>query len=132
MNDLGQSIQVLAVKDETSERPIPTAWRQPIREIVDAFASGDFGLDREIAGVAPVSTETASHIRRYLRDHGATLVALPVATWRSSVCIWHGEHWEALVDLWTREEGHSDLVLHLRVTETMPGFQIEIYLVHVP
>ena len=129
---MNQSDQVLAVKDETTERPIPTAWRQPLRKIVDAFVVGDFGLDKRIDGVEPVSADTASDIRSYVKDYGATLVALPEETWSSSVCIWYGDYWNALVDLWTLEEGRSDLVLHVRVTEVGPAFKIEIYLVYVP
>ncbi len=132
MNEINQSDQVLAVKDETTERPIPTAWRRPLRQIVDAFVIGDFGLDKGIDGVEPVSTDTASHIRSYVEDYGATLVALPEETWNSSVCIWYGDYWKALVDLWTQEEGRSDLALHVQVTEAGSGFKIEVYLVYVP
>ncbi len=129
---MNQSDQVLAVKDETTERPIPTAWRRALQEIVDAFVVGDFGLDKGIDGVEPVSADTASHIQSYLKDYGATLVGLPEETWNSSVCIWYGDYWNTLVDLWTLEEGRSDLVLHVRVTEAGSRFNIEVYLVYVP
>lgn len=129
---LNQSDQVLAVKDETGEQPIPTAWRKTLREIVDAFVIGDYRLDKGVAGVEPVSADTASHIWSYLKDYGATLIALPEATWNSSVCIWYGDYWNALVDLWTQEEGRSDLVLDVRVTEAGTGFRIEVHLVYVP
>ena len=127
-----QSDEVLAVKDEESERPIPTAWRQQFREIVDAFVVGDFGLGVGIRGVPPVSADRASLIRDYIEGYGATLVALPEETWDSSVCIWYGDHWAALVDLWTEQEGRSDLVLHTRVRELDSGFSIEVDLVYVP
>ena len=129
---MNQSDQVLAVRDEDMERPIPTAWRKPLREIVDAFVIGEFGLEKGVKGVSPVSADTASHIRSYINDYRATLVALPEATWRSSTCIWYGDHWNALVDLWTQEEGRSDLVLHVRITEADLDFTIEVYLVYVP
>ena len=132
MKEPSQSDEVLAVKDEESERPIPTAWRQQICEIVDAFVVGDFGLDAGISGVPPVSADRASQIRDYVEGYGATLVALPEQTWDSSVCIWYGDHWAALVDLWTEQEGRSDLVLHTRVREQDSGFSIEVDLVYVP
>ena len=132
MKEMTQSDEVLVVKDEDTERPIPTAWRQQFREIVDAFVAGDFGLVRGVKGVSPVSAETAFHIKSYIEDYGATLVALPDASWSTSVCIWYGDHWKTLVDLWTQEEGRSDLVLHARVTEADLGFNIEVDLVYVP
>jgi hypothetical protein len=125
------SSQFLANKDEV-ERPIPTAWRGVLQDIVEAFVAGDYRLERGIASVEPVSTETAVRIAGNLRDFGATLVALPEATWISSVCIWFGDHWDALIDLWTRDEGPSDLVLHVRVADASPGFYFKIHLVYVP
>jgi hypothetical protein len=61
---------------------------------------------------------TAEQIRRYLADYGCTLVELPEDTWQTSVSQWMETHWEVLVDLWTAEEGRSDLVLAGRVVET--------------
>ncbi len=116
--------------DESEQRPIPTHWRQTFREVVAAFVAADYRL-REIPGVEPVSTETATQIQRYIRDYGATLTSLPDETWESSVCIWTGSHWDTLIDLWTQEEGRSDLVLHAHVTDA-PVFSVKVYLVYVP
>ncbi|MDR6674637.1 hypothetical protein [Xanthomonas sp. 1678] len=132
MKDVGQPAVVLAIKDGAMERPIPTAWRDTLRGIADALAAGDHGLSKGLAGVAPVPLETASQIRGYLQAYGATLAALPEATWETSVCIWYGGHWDALIDLWTLEEGRSDLVLQVRVTETDAAFAIQVCMVYVP
>jgi hypothetical protein len=131
MKNTNHSSGVTALKNET-EGPIPKAWRETLSAIVEAFVAGDYGLEKGVANVAPISAETASRIREYLQDYGATLIALPDSTWGSSVCIWYGDHWDALVDLWTQEEGQSDLVLHVRVSEANPGFLIQIHLVYVP
>ena len=131
MKNMSNSNEVLALKNE-AEGPIPTAWRETLSAIVEAFATGDYGLEKGVANVAPVSAEIASRIHKYLQDYGATLIALPDATWGSSVCIWYGDHWDALVDLWTQEEGQSDLVLHVRVSEASSSFLIQIHLVYVP
>jgi hypothetical protein len=131
MKNTSHSSEVIALKNE-AEGPIPTAWRETLSAIVEAFVAGDYGLKKGVANVVPVSAETASRIRENLQDYGATLIALPDATWGSSVCIWYGDHWDALVDLWTQEEGQSDLVLHVRVSEANPGFLIQIHLVYVP
>ena len=127
-----EELPILAVKDEETERPIPTAWRPTIREIVRAFVNHDYQLRVGISQVAPVSTETAEHIRNYIQHYGETLTELPEETWKSSVCIWMGKHWDALIDLWTVSEGRSDLVLSLHVSETDGGFTFNIYMVYVP
>jgi len=131
MKNTSHCSEDIALKIE-GEGPIPTAWRETLRAIVGAFVAGDYGLVKGLANVSAVSAETASRIREYLLDYGATLTALPDATWGSSVCIWYGDHWDALVDLWTQEEGQSDLVLHVRVSAANQGFLFQIHLVYVP
>jgi hypothetical protein len=132
MNENKLNTDVAAIKDGTSERPIPTVWRPAFCRIVDAFAKGDYLLKDGVAGVDAVSEATASHIQSYLSDYGATLNSLPDETWNSSVCIWTGSHWDVLVDLYTNEEGASDLVLSARVTDTTHGLKIAIHMVYVP
>lgn len=124
--------EVLAVKDAETERPIPSSWRPVIRDICKAFARLDYQLSAGIPGVAPVSEETATQIRNYVREYGAALIELPDETWSSSVCIWLGDRWDALVDLWTASEGRSDLVLQLHVSEAEEGFLAHVYMVYVP
>src|SRR4249919_3212099 len=103
------------MSNESEQEAIPIHWRQTFREIVAAFVAAEYRLE-SIPGVEPLSVETATQIQRYIGDYGATLVALPEETWVSSVCIWTGSHWDALIDLWTKEESRSDLVLHAQVT----------------
>lgn len=121
-----------AIKDSDHERPIPSAWRPVLCKIVDAFVRHDYGLAEGISGVAPVSEETAAHVRQYIEGYGAHLVALPEASWDTSVCIWMGHHWDALVDLWTEEEGRSDMVLQVQVSEAGSGYLVAVYMVYVP
>lgn len=132
-----ENSEVPAVKDPEAQRPIPSAWRPVIREIVNAFVNEDYDLSAPIAGVAPISAEEAARIRDYIQDYGATLTGLSDETWDSSVCIWTGKQWDALIDLWTLSEGRSDLVLSLRVSEEADGadgggFLFQIYMVYVP
>jgi len=114
------------------EGPVPTRWRPTLATIVAAFVRHDYGLQDGIDGVAPVSAETAGHVRDYVEDYGETLVALPEASWDSSVCIWYGKHWDAMVDLWTEGEGRSDLVLSVRVYPRGEDYLIEVDMVYVP
>jgi hypothetical protein len=122
---------VAAVKDE-HQRPVPFAWRPVIMRIVDALVRHDYQLVAGIPGVAPVSTATASQIQEYIEHYGETLMALPDATWKTSVCMWTGHHWDVLVDLWTIGEGSSDLVLGLEVLESGGSYIIDIHMVYVP
>lgn len=124
--------EVPVTKNSNSEGPIPSAWRPILKSIADAFAREDYLLKVGISGVAPISEETAEHVRDYIRDYGAKLVELPPQSWDTSVCIWMGDHWDALVDLWTEDEGRSDLVLEVKVSEVGSGYLVAIHMVYVP
>ncbi len=124
--------EVVAVKDEDDQRPIPTAWRPIFCEIVKSFVHGDYRLTGGVPGVARVSKGVAKQIEEYIHDYGETLIELPDKTWKSSVCIWAGNRWDALIDLWTEEEGRSDLVLMAQVSESKTGFAFKIDMVCVP
>ena len=121
-----------ALKDPDAAHPIAGAWRPMLREVVRRFARGDYGLAHAVQGVEPVAAATAEQIRDYVAQYGATLVELPDDAWQTSVAQWMGPHWEVLVDLWTAEEGRSDLVLHGHVVETSDGPRLTVYLVYVP
>ncbi len=120
------------VKDIDEEHPIAVAWRHTLQEIVHALVEGDYGLSRGIASVAPVDEATAEQIRGYVSQYGETLIELPDETWSTSVAQWMGTHWDALVDLWTRQSGRSDMILAFSAFETREGFRFEIDSVHVP
>jgi hypothetical protein len=120
------------VKDPDAAHPIPDGWRPTLAAIVGALVHGDFGLSDPIAGVAPIPPDLADRMRRYVADYGATLVQLPEESWQTSCCQWMTTHWDALVDLWTAEEGRSDLVLFLRVLDTAEGPSFSVDSLHVP
>ena len=132
MSPTGEGGDVLPVKDETAERPIPTAWRPVYRQIVEALVRKDYRLESGILGVQQVSAQTAAQIRDYIDSYGADLVTLSEETWKSSICIWIDPFWDVLVDLWTESEGRSDMVLSTRVREEEQGYVFEIYMVYVP
>jgi hypothetical protein len=121
-----------AVKDVDAQHAIAGAWRPMLGEVVRSFVNGDYGLVKGIAGVEPVGDETAKQIEDYLSDYGATLSELPDETWQTSVAQWMGTHWDVLIDLWTTEEGRSDLVLAGRVEETNDGPRFSVSMVYVP
>ena len=43
-----------------------------------------------------------------------------------------GNHWEALIDLRTAEDGRSDLVLLAQIREAGSGFRVAVSMVYVP
>ena len=103
-----------------------------LRAVVQRFAEGDYCLARGVEGVEPVTAATAEQIRDFLAEYGATLAQLPEDTWRTSVAQWMGTHWQILIDLWSAEEGRSDLVLDGDVIETDEGPRLTIRSVYVP
>jgi hypothetical protein len=117
---------------ETQQQPVPIEWRTTLRQVVDAFAAGHFSLGPGIANVEPILPATVAQIQDYVRDYGATLAPLREETWESSVCTFSGQHWEVLVDLWTQEEGSSDLVLHALVHPMGSAFTVTVHAVYVP
>ncbi len=60
------------------------------------------------------------------------MVKLPEETWETSCAQWMGEYWQIIVDLFTKNEGRSDLVLNGRVTEDNGNMSLEIGLIYVP
>ena len=103
------------------------------REVVRRLVAGDYSsLADGVPGVEPLSAAAAEQIRDYLTEYPATLVELPDDTWRTSVAQWMETHWEVLVDLWTAEEGRSDLVLGGTVVETSTGPRFTVDMVYVP
>ena len=119
-------------KDEDNQLPIPSEWRQLFVDIVNSFVSKDYLISSGLDGVSPVSQETAAQIEEYINDYGETLIALPGETWESSICLWMGDSWDILIDLWTESEGRSDLALSATVKESKSGYIVHVGIVYVP
>jgi hypothetical protein len=132
MAEQNNEASVTRVTVGMGEQPVPSDWRLTFVAVVDAFVRHDYALVGGVPRVQPVSLDTATQIRRYIEDYGTTLVPLPSQTWDSSVCIWTGSYWDVLIDIWTEEEGRSDLVLSARVSEADSDFSVEIHMVYVP
>jgi len=127
-----QAANVPVLKDIENEHRVPSLWRLTVIDIVNALVERDYSLKMGITDVEPVSAQTTRHIESYIEGYGEELISLPADTWDSSVCHWMGGHWEVLVDLWTRGEGRSDMVLGLRVYERAGGYWYQIHMVYVP
>ena len=119
--------------DLDSQKPIPSAWRATLSEIVEALKAGDSGLKRGIPGVQLISDDDASRIQSNIKRYGARLLSLPEQAWQTSACQWMGGYWDVLVDLFTEEEGASDLALSVRVYEKNRNeYLFDVQSVHVP
>jgi len=124
--------EIKVEKNEENELPIPHIWRPSFKAIINAFVKGDYNLSSEIKNVNSISNETAEQIKEYIEDYGEELVELPNETWSSSVYICYGDYWNVLIDLYTKEEGLSDLVLNAEIRENNNEYSIDIQLVYVP
>jgi len=122
---------VPVTKNEAHAEPVPSAWRQTFVQMVDALRERNTQL-RGLAHVEPVDDATAGIIARQIEDYGGIIARLPEQTWDTSVSQWQGTYWEVLVDLFTVEDGLSDLVLHVMVEEDGNAFSFKPHLVYVP
>jgi len=127
MNDL-----VPVLKDPEQQALIPTLWRDTLSSIANAIEDGDFHRLADMPDVQPVSENTARTIAENIHDYGVHLEDLPEDTWHTSACQWMGEYWDVLIDLFSVEEGASDLALAVRVYEKHGGYVFEVHSVHVP
>jgi hypothetical protein len=113
---------VPVLKDEEQQQLVPAAWRETLAAIVESLAKGNYHLV-DLATVKPLDDVEANEIVESIKSYGATLSRLDEESWATSVCQWQIGYWEVLVDLFTVEEGASDLVLDVRVYENEPGYR---------
>ncbi|QKE84647.1 hypothetical protein [Arthrobacter sp. NEB 688] len=112
---------------------MPAAWRPALGEIVDQLVRGDGSQGRHIKRLEPVSDVVWSQCRDALEDYGdVDFISLPATSWETSVCQRRGERWFCHIDLWTTQEGRSDLVLEVSVREEVDGPRFTVELAYVP
>jgi len=116
-------------KDIENEIAVPQAWRPTLAAIVDALIQGG---EPSLPQVTLQDPDVWASAQESIRAYGAHLKRLPDESWSSSVCIWYGDFWNVLLDLYTEEEGRSDLVLQAHVYEVGEGYRYEVVLVYVP
>jgi hypothetical protein len=119
-------------RNEELEQAIPVEWRPAIMEIVEAIRNRNL-RSRNVSGYE-VSVDPAEieDIYRGVDYYGDTLVSLSEDTWQTSVCRWMGSYWHLLIDLFTAEEGLSDLVLFLDVYEHESSTTFKVQSLHIP
>src|SRR5688500_13086171 len=88
-------------KGGAHEGPVPQQWRATLAAIVASLARRDELLAAGLDSVDPVPPDTTAACLDAVDAYGEiTLVPLPDETWNSSVALWHGDHWNCLIDLW--------------------------------
>ncbi|MBK5649403.1 MAG: hypothetical protein I4N51_22095, partial [Acinetobacter sp.] len=86
-----------------------------------------------IPNVELIDLEYASELVEYIVDYGVHLISLPKDTWNTSVCLYmEDEFWKAIIDLFTAEEGCSDLILDLHIFKKQNQFEFQINGIYVP
>jgi hypothetical protein len=125
------SENVIVSKDEQNQQPIPTVWREVLVLIVEAIKSNNYSLIDSDSSIRLTSPSDRKRIEENIEEYGCRLMSLPEEAWNTSACQWMKGYWEVLVDLYTVEEGQSDLVLSIRVYEKNDEFEYEIMSVHV-
>ena len=117
------------VKDENTERAVPTDWRQSLKTIADAFVSGQLPNGK---GIRTVEADTLSISIGNIKDYPDILRPLAENCWETSVYIWTGTHWDVLVDLISEDGETTDLVMHVQVYEVGQCYEFQPYLIYVP
>lgn len=114
--------------------PVPERWRPALAWIVDRLVARDYaGLARD--GYVPHAGRSSdTTIGEWIERYPATLVPLPEEAWawaERGRCVDDPDTWWVVVDLWTAEEGRSDLSMEAMVREEDGALQIALHDVHV-
>ena len=114
-----------------SDHQVPERFRALLSRLVDLVAAYDIeGLrrDSQIILANPIDP------LYWVRDYPATVVSLPEDAWQFAdaytVCN-DASTWYVRLDLWTAEEGRSDLSLEAEVRETPEGLVVQVENIHV-
>ena len=110
---------------------LPEFLIPPIREVVRELAAGSY---ERLEADGRAGRLTAAELREAVEHYGRTLVELPdgglqhvwVYTQQGRENVWRVD-----VDLWTAEEGRSDLTLSLLMERTGESVRVGIENLHV-
>jgi len=119
-------------KDTVKQQLVPSIWQDTLTKIVEALKNKDYQLKKKIPGVEKLSEDDALMIAQNIKDYGDELISLPQKSWETSACLYMGDFWDVFIDLYTEEDGYSDLVLSLRVYESNSDYIFKVHSVYVP
>jgi hypothetical protein len=117
-----------------SRTPVPDRWRPVLASIVHRLVLGDYAGMAADGLISYSNDPTDASIGRWIKEYPAHLVDLPADAWAYSE---HGPDinvpgsWWVIVDLWTAEEGHSDLSMEATVWDDGVDVVVKVRNVHV-
>lgn len=126
------STDVPVLYDKDTATPVPSAWRETLIKIIEAFKNNDLESFNNIDGIKKLNLDAIQEIAFNIIDYGETLISLPDETWNTSECSWVGVCWNVIVDLFTEKEGRSDLILSVKVFEKDGSFEFSVQDIFVP
>lgn len=108
------------------------ALQDSIRRIVEALVAKDYAEAVRITRGIRLPEE---QIREAIQDYGRTLVMPPDGAFDTldvvEVTGATPRQWSVRMNLWTEEEGRSDLSIEVTLTEADDGFVVELDDLHV-
>lgn len=114
------------------EYAIPKKLIPALKDVVHELVVGNFA---KLEADGRAGRLSAEDLRQVLEDYGRTFVDLPDEAFEvggGAVPLANeNETWGVDLDLWTKEEGQSDLTLTMTVRDTDKGIVIEIDDLHV-
>ncbi|MBL4537636.1 MAG: hypothetical protein JKP96_03110 [Oceanicaulis sp.] len=122
----------LVRKEKDLELPVPDEWREVIVQIVASLISGVEEFNSDKCHINSIPKSEGARIAEAIAEYGDHLVPLTSKAWETSIYQYDEDFWTVLVDLCTRREGSSDLVLFIKVEELATGYSFTVEDVHVP
>jgi hypothetical protein len=120
-----------SIVDET---PVPERWRPALSSVIHRLVERDYdGLVRD-GLFEPGYDARPAQVARWIEEYPATLVDLPDEAWATSIwgrVVVEQDTWWVVVDLWSAEEGRSDLSLEGYVIDDGEVIRILVSNVHV-
>lgn len=114
--------------------PVPERWRPLLADIVHRLVVGDYAGLAADGLVSYTDDPSDATIGRWIEDYPAKLVELPPEAWRYSEYgrrIGAPQSWWVIVDLWTAEEGRSDLSMEATIWDDGTSVTAKVDNVHV-
>ncbi|WP_194903818.1 DUF7668 domain-containing protein [Catenulispora rubra] len=114
------------------DEPVPERFRPVLEQIAERIAAGDYDcLTRDFS---PYADAPVHDLGVWARDYPATFVAFPPEAWQYAHVFHDRERGEWMIDieLWSVEEGRSDMMLETVIREHDGQVQVEIRDLRVP
>jgi hypothetical protein len=107
-------------------------FKQTVKSVVQLLVAENYEQLEELTSGMRL---TATDMARAIREYGRVLVALPDYAYEDLDVVQVRNatppRWFVRLNLWTEEEGRSDLSLELTIVESPGGYTVELDDIHV-